>query len=224
MLRTLSLALLLTAAAGAASAQTTDRFALGVTAGTTGVGVEGQFHATPRVNLRLAADLFSYDTDFSTDEVDYDAEIDFNQVGGFVDLHPFDNSFFVSAGIYGGDRSVEVNATSGRSAEIGNRVFTSQQIGTLTGTVDFGGSAPFLGLGYNNTFRTAGPIGFKAVLGVAFGDDPTVDLRRTGGEPLPSAIQAQFDQELRNEEAELQQDAEDLKTLPVVQVGLTYRF
>jgi hypothetical protein len=90
--------------------------------------------------------------------------------------------------------------------------------------VDFGGTAPFLGLGYNNTFRTAGRIGFKAVLGVAFGEDPTVDLQRTGGEPLPAAIRTQFDQELRNEEAELQEDAKDLKTLPVVQVGLTYRF
>lgn len=224
MLRTLSLALLISAAAGGASAQSSERFAVGVVGGSTGFGVEGQFQAAPRVNLRLAADLFSYETDFSTDDVEYDAEIDFNQVGGFVDLHPFDNSFFVSAGLYGGDRSVEVSATSSRNAEIGNVVFTPQQIGTLTGTVDFGGTAPFLGLGYNNTFRTAGRIGFKAVLGVAFGEDPTVDLQRTGGEPLPAAIRTQFDQELRNEEAELQEDAKDLKTLPVVQVGLTYRF
>ena len=224
MLRTLALALLATAAAGSASAQTAERFAVGVTAGTTGVGVEGQFQATSRINLRAAGDLFSYETDFSTDDVDYDAEIDFNQVGGFVDLHPFDNSFFVSAGAYAGDRSVEVSATSNSNAEIGNVVFTPQQIGTLTGTVDFGGTAPFLGLGFNNTFRTAGRIGFKAVVGAAFSEDPTVSLRRTGGEPLPAAIQAQFDQELRNEERELQEDAEDLKTLPVVQVGLTYRF
>ncbi|MBW3559745.1 MAG: hypothetical protein KY446_05975 [Proteobacteria bacterium] len=224
MLRSLSLALLLAASAGAASAQTSERFAVGVTAGTTGFGVEGQFRAAPRFNLRVSGDVFSYDTDFATDDVDYEAEIDFNQVGGFVDVHPFDNSFFVSGGVYTGDRSVEVNATSNMSAEIGNVVFTPQQIGTLTGTVDFGGTAPFLGVGYNNTFRTNGRIGFKAVVGAAFGEDPSVDLRRTGGEPLPAFIQTQFDRELRNEEAELQQDAEDLKTLPVVQVGLTYRF
>ena len=224
MLRTLVLALLATSAAGAASAQSSERFAVGVTAGTTGFGVEGQFQAAPRINLRVAGDLFSYDTDFATDDVNYEAEIDFSQVGGFVDLHPFDNSLFVSGGLYAGDRSVEVSATSNRPAEIGNVVFTPQQIGTLTGSVDFGGAAPFLGVGFNNTFRTAGRIGFKAVVGAAFGEEPTVSLRRTAGEPLPAAIQTQFDQELRNEERELQEDAEDLKTLPVVQVGLTYRF
>lgn len=227
MLRTVSIALLtLAATAGAASAQGMgpERFAIGVNGGTTGLGVEGQFHATPYVNLRVAGDMFNYDTDFSTDDVDYQSEIDFQTISGFVDVHPFNNAFFVSAGVYGGDRSVEVRATSNRNAEIGNVVFTPAQIGTLTGTVDFGNTAPFLGIGFNNTFRTNGRIGFKAVAGAAFGEDPTVQLRRTAGDPLPIAIATQFDQELRNEERELQEDAKDLKTFPVVQLGLSYRF
>ena len=224
MLRTLTIALLVTAAATAASAQTSERFAVGVVGGTTGVGVEGQFQATPRVNLRVAGDFFSFEEEFSTDDIDYDSDIEFNTISGFVDLHPFDNAFFVSGGVYAGERSVKVNATSQSNAEIGNVVFTPAQIGTLTGEVDFGGSAPFLGLGFNNTFRTGGRIGFKAVVGAAFGGDPEVRLARTGGAPLPTQIQAQFDQELRNEERELQEDAKDLKTFPVVQVGLTYRF
>lgn len=224
MLRTTLLALIAAAAAGAASAQTSERFAIGVVGGTTGVGVEGQFRAAPRVNVRVTGDFFSYDEEFATDDVDYDAEIDFNTIGGFVDLHPFDNPFFVSAGVYAGERAVQVNATSDTSAEIGDVIFTPAQIGTLTGEVDFGGAAPFLGIGFNNTFRTGGRIGFKAVVGAAFGGDPEVRLARTGGAPLPANIQAQFDQELRDEERELQEDVDDLKTFPVVQVGLTYRF
>ena len=224
MLRTLSLALLAAAAAGAASAQTPGRFAVGVQGGTTGFGVEGQFQATEYINIRAAADVFSYEEDFSSSDVDYAGEIEFKTASAFVDLHPFANAFFVSAGAYAGDRSVDVTATSNRNAEIGNVVFTPAQIGTLTCTTEFGDFAPFLGLGFNNTFRTGGRIGFKAVVGAAFGEDPTVNLRRTGGEPLPAAIAAQFDQELRNEERELEEDAQDFKTLPVVQVGLTYRF
>lgn len=225
MLRTLSIALLLTtAAAGAASAQSSERFAVGVVGGTTGAGLEAQFQASPLINLRVAGDFFSYEEEFSTDDIDYDAEIDFNQLGGFVDLHPFNNSFFVSGGLYAGDRMVEVNATTTSSAQIGDVIFTPAQIGTLTGSVDFGDTAPFLGLGFNNTFRTGGRIGFKAVVGAAFGGDPEVQLRRSGGITLPNDIQTLFDAELRKEEAELQEEVEDFKTFPVIQVGLTYRF
>jgi hypothetical protein len=225
MLRTLSLALLAAAAtAGAASAQSDGRFALGVNAGTTGVGVEGQFRAARSVNLRVAGDFFSYDEEFSTDDIDYGGEIEFNTISGFVDLHPFDNSFFVSGGVYGGDRSVNFQASSTVSAEIGNTIFTAEQIGTLTGEADFGDAAPFVGLGFNNTFRTAGPIGFKALVGAAFGDAPQVTLRRTGGVTLPASIQTQLNAELQNEERELQEEAEDFKTFPVIQLGLSYRF
>jgi hypothetical protein len=225
MLRTSFLAAFAaTALAGTAAAQSTDRLAVGVNAGTTGFGVEGQFQASRNINLRAAADFFSFDEDFSTDDVDYSGEIEFNTISAFVDLHPFDNAFFVSGGVFGGDRSVGFQATSSASAEIGNVVFTPEQIGTLTGEADFGDAAPFLGLGFNNTFRTAGPVGFKAVVGAAFGESPQVQLRRTGGITLPVEIQRQLDTELRNEERELQEEAEDFETFPVIQLGLTYRF
>ena len=225
MIRTFSAALAAAAAlAGSAAAQDSSRVAVGVQAGTTGFGVEGQLQVAPRLNLRAAVDVFSYDETFSTDEVDYSGELEFTTVSAFADYHPFDNPFFVSAGAFTGDRSVNFEATSNTSAEIGNVVFTPEQIGTLTGEADFGGFAPFVGVGFNNTFRTAGRIGFKAVVGAAFGQDPEVTLRRSGGAPLPAQIQQQFDTELRNEERELQEDAEDFKTLPVVQLGLTYRF
>jgi hypothetical protein len=225
MLRTLSIALLAAASASAASAQTgSDRFALGVQAGTTGFGVEGQFRATDRINLRAGGDFFSYEEEFATDDVDYSGDIDFKTASAFIDLHPFDNGLFVSAGGYTGDRTVAFSATSNTSAEIGDVVFTPEQIGTLTGEADFGSFAPFLGVGFNNTFRTNGPIGFKAVIGAAFGQEPEVTLRRSGGVTLPTQIQTQFDAELRKEERELEEDASSLKTFPVVQVGLTYRF
>jgi hypothetical protein len=225
MLRTVSAALLAAAAlAGSAAAQDSSRFALGVQAGTTGFGVEGQFQAAPQINLRAGADFFQYDETFSSSDVDYAGEIEFNTASAFVDYHPFDNGFFVSGGGYVGDRTVDFSATSNSNAEIGNVIFTPTQIGTLQGEADFGGFAPFVGVGFNNTFRTAGRIGFKAVVGAAFGQDPDVTLRRSGGATLPTNIQQQFDAELKNEERELEQDAEDFKTLPVVQVGLTYRF
>ena len=228
MLRTLSLAFVVAAAtAGSAVAQSSGRFALGVQGGTTGLGVEAQLQASDYINLRVAGDAFKYDDTFSSRNVDYDGELDFSTFSGFVDLHPFNNSFFVSGGGFVGERSLSVRANSTESRVIQGMTFTAQQIGTLEGEGDFGDFAPFVGLGFNNTFRTGGRIGFKAVIGAAFGQEPDITLRRTGGTPLTGAFapaQAILDAETRQQELELEEDAEDLKTLPVVQVGLTYRF
>lgn len=224
----LATAALLAAAAAAlpAAAQTAreDRFAVGVQGGTTGVGVEGEFAASDQLVLRASADFFSYDVDASSDDVDYEGDLDLNQGGLFVDFHPRGSSFFVSGGLYFGDRSAEVRATAQGPVEIGNTVFTAAQVGELQGEADIGDVAPFVGVGFNNTFTTAGQVGFKVLVGAAFGEDPDVSLSRVGGVALPANIQTQLDAELRNEEAELEDDLEGYNILPVVQVGVFYRF
>jgi hypothetical protein len=174
--------------------------------------------------VRATLDSFQYDTDFSSDDVDYEAELDFASGGLFADYHPFGNGVFVSGGAYFGDRSATLSATTASSVQIGNQIFTGAQVGTLEGETDFGDFAPFVGVGFNNTFTTAGRFGFKALLGAAFGDEPDVSLRRVGGIALPPAEQARLDAELRNEEAELERDAEDFSVFPVLQLGIAYRF
>lgn len=225
MLRTVSLALLLAATAGSAAAQSDrGRFAIGAQVGTTGVGAEGQFRANDHLTVRAGGDFFSYENDFETDDVSYTGEADFATVSAFVDLHPFRNAFFVSAGGFFGDRTVEVAGAPSQNVIIAGQVFPPARFGRLIGEADFGGTAPFLGIGFNNTFRTGGRIGFKAVLGAAFGGDPTVELRREGGEVLPAEVQTQFDADREAEERELESEIEVFKTLPVLQLGLTYRF
>ena len=210
--------------AAPALAQTGGRVAIGAQIGTTGVGAEVQVQATPMVTLRAGGDLFTYEEEAETDDYDYDAELDFSTLSAFVDLHPFQNPFFVSAGAYFGDRGVDVTGRPTQNVVIGGQTFTPADFGQLVGDADFGSSAPFLGLGWNNTFRTSGPIGFKIVAGATFGSDPRVELRREGGIALPPSIQAQFDAEVEQEEADLERELEDFKILPVLQAGVTYRF
>lgn len=225
MLRTFSLALLAASAlAGAASAQTPGRFAVGVQAGTTGLGAEGQFQASDMLTLRAGGDVFKYEDEFSSDDLQYEGDADFTTVSAFVDLHPFRNGLFVSAGVFAGERKIQVTGTPERDVIIQGQVFPPSRFGSLVGEADFGSTAPFVGVGFNNTFRTRGPIGFKAMVGAAFGEDPNVELRRQGGEALPAQFQTSFDAELREQETQLESDIEEFKTLPVVQLGLTYRF
>ena len=150
--------------------------------------------------------------------------MDFSTLSAFVDLHPFQNPFFLSAGAYFGGRTVEVSGAPNRDVVIAGQIVSPPQYGRLVGEADFGDTAPFLGLGWNNTFRTAGPIGFKILAGATFGSDPTVELRREGGTAFPPSVQAQFDAELDRGEQDLENELEDFKLLPVLQAGVTYRF
>ena len=224
MHRIIALALLAAAAATPALAQTAGRFAVGAQVGTTGVGAEAQFQVTPMLTLRAGGDVFSYEDEYEGGRFTYDGRAEFTTGSVMADLHPFDSAFFISGGAYIGKREVEVAATPRGNEVIGGAVLTPQQFGTLVGAADFGGAAPFLGLGWNNTFRSRGPIGFKAVVGAAIAGDPEVSLRREGGATLAAPVQAAFDLEREREERELEEDLKDFRILPVAQVGVTFRF
>lgn len=219
-----SMAVVAIALAGSAAAQERGALAVGGQIGTPGAGATVEYAVSPTVVLRGSYDVLSHDRDFSSDDVDYDGNLDWSQAGAFVDLHPWSNSYLVSGGAYFGDRDVNLSGTSNRSVRIGNTTFTAAEAGTISGAVDFGGVVPFAGMGFDNTFSGSGPIGFRAILGAMVGQSPDVTLRRTAGVALSPSVQSQLDAELRNEERQLESDAEDFRVYPVLQIGLTYRF
>lgn len=212
-------------AAGGAQAQD-GRFALGANVGTTGLGVEAQFMISPKVTLRGGFDSLQFDEEVEGDGILYDGELDFSTGGVFLDLHPTGGAFFLSGGAYFGERSLGVSGTPepGTTVEIGDDTFTAAQIGTLQGDLDFGGTAPFIGLGWNNTFTRERRVGFKFLVGAAFGSDPDATLVRVGGTALSPADQARLDAELTAEELEIEEEADGFKAFPVVQLGLAVRF
>jgi hypothetical protein len=225
-MRRLFIAALIAAAAAASSAvaQTPGGVAVGAQVGTTGLGAEVQLRAGRYVTLRAGGDLFRYEEEFDTDDIAYEGELDFTTATAAVDLHPFANPFFVSAGAVLGQRTVDVVGRPNRDVVIAGQVVPPPAFGRLVGEADFGGAAPFVGVGFNNTFTHDGRWGFKVMAGAVFGGDPEVALRREGGDPLPPTVQAQFDIERAQEEQELEEELESFKTLPVVQLGLSYRF
>lgn len=210
------------ACASGAAAQ--DRLALGAQVGTTGVGLEAKFKLNDRFAVRGTLDTLQWEHEVETDDVNYDGDLDFNTGGVFLDFHPTGGPFFISAGSYFGERKVTVDGRPrGGAVEIGGQTFTAEQTGTLTGDVDFGDTAPFVGIGWDATFNSDNRFGIKALLGAAFGDDPQATLRRSGGIALTPALQAQLDTALAQEEREVE-DQVDFRVYPVVQVGLSYRF
>jgi hypothetical protein len=219
MKRTMTLAALMAAGAaatGAAQAQV----AVGGSIGTTGASVEATVKVLPGLNIRGGYNYFQYEADDTYDDIAYEGDLDLNTLGAFVDWHPFGNSFMITGGAYLGEKSLDLLATPTQNVQIGSQTFTPAQVGTLSMQADLEDTAPFVGIGWDNTFENPG-IGFKFIAGAMFTGSPQVDLAASGG---TLSNDANFQTQLAQEEANLQEDISDYEIYPVVQAGLTFSF
>lgn len=197
-----------------------DGFALGVKAGTLGAGVEGTFGISPRVNLRLGANSYTYSYEETASGIEYDADLDLKSGALLLDWHPFKGVFRLSAGYMYNKNALQLRATPTEDQEIGGTTFTPQQIGTLTGDMTFKKGAPYVGFGWGNAARGWG-LGFSLEIGAMFQGSPEVALASEGGTESNNAA---FQQRLREEEQEIEDDLEEFKVYPVISLGLSFRF
>lgn len=202
--------------AGAAAAE---GFALGVKAGTLGAGLEATYGLSPRFNLRLGINSYTYEYDETTSGIRYDAELDLGSGALLLDWHPFAGVFRVSLGYMRNDNILRLTATPTGDQEIGGNTYTPTDIGTLSGEMTFAENVPYFGIGWGNAARGKG-VGFSFELGAMFQDSPQVALRGNGGR----AGDPQFENDLRREEREIEEDLKEFKVYPVVSFGLSYHF
>ncbi|HWQ87940.1 hypothetical protein [Brevundimonas sp.] len=208
--------------AGSALAQSSGPgVAVGATAGTAGLGLEVQVKVGPIFTLRGSIDRLTHSADESYDGVDYNADLAFDTVGGFLDLHPLANGLLISGGAYVGDRDIGLAATPTGPVEIGGQTFTPSQVGTLNGAIKLRDVAPFVGVGWDDTFYRRGRWGFRAIAGVAWSDKPEVSLTSTGGSLSNDAA---FQARLRDESQQITDETEGYGLFPIVQLGLNYKF
>ncbi len=208
--------------AGSALAQTSEPgVAVGATAGTSGVGLDVQVKLGPIFTLRGSLDRLTHSADESYDGVDYNADLTFDTVGAFIDMHPMGNGLLISGGAYLGDRDIALAATPTGPVEIGGQTYSSSQVGTLNGAVKLGDVAPFVGLGWDDTFYRNSRWGIRAIVGVAWSDEPEVALTSTGGSLSNDPT---FQARLRDESQRITEETEGYGLFPIIQVGLNYKF
>jgi len=216
-----SVAILALACAMVSSGALAQTMALGVSAGTPGVGVQASAKVGELVVLRGAVDGMSLSRDETYSDIAYDGKAKLLTGGVFADLHPGGGPLLISGGAYFGQRKIELGAQPTASVDIGGQVFTPAQVGRLDGEAKLSNLQPFLGVGFDNTFVGDRAWGFRILAGVSFSKAPDVTLTASGG---TLSNDANFQARLRAEEAQAQDDAKDFKYFPVVQLGLTRRF
>lgn len=192
---------------------------LGVSGGTLGISPEVGYRFGEHAGLRLNGGFFNYDRNEEIDDIDYDGTLKLNSVGLLADWFPFGGSFRISAGARSNSNKIDLSATPTAAVEIGDEFYDPAEIGTLSGDVKFKKFTPSLTLGWGGKFKSGFAMGFEA--GVLMQGSPKLGLAASGG---TLSSDPTFLAELEQERAQAEEDAEDFKLWPVLQLHFLYRF
>ncbi len=197
----------------------TPRFSVGANASTLGIGGEGGYQVNDFLGLRLVGNYLPVDFDFDTDDVSYDAEVDWRSAGVVVDIYPFGGTFRLTGGARYNANEIDLDATPRRNVDIGGQTFTPSEVGTIDADVDFDNFAPYVGLGWEDRWF-GGHLGFSFDLGVYYQGDVSVDGDADG----TLANDPDFQQALAREIREIEDELDFFSWYPVVGVSVTIRF
>lgn len=201
---------------GAASAQ---QSSVGVSAGTTGLGLEFGYDFNDAFGLRANGNWFRMSKDVESDGVSYDGKLKLFSLGLLGDFYPFDSGFRVTGGAYYNKNRVNLTATPSGNVEIGGTTYTPAQVGSLSGEVDFNKFTPYAGIGYTSNRGNPG-LSFVADAGVMFQGRPDVTLAGSGAITSTPGFQA----DLERERAEIAHDIRMFRFYPAIRLGVAYRF
>lgn len=193
--------------------------AVGVSGGTLGIGPEISWRFSEHAGLRASGGFFDASRNDELDDIEYDGDLKLNSFGAMLDWYPFGGGFRLSAGARINNNEIDLEGTPTTTVEIGDEEFTPAEIGTLSGTVKTKNLAPAFSLGYGA--KLARGLAFTFELGVMMQGSPRIEnLTATG---LLAEDQDFLDQ-LALEEQRAEEDADDFKLWPIIQLGLVYRF
>jgi len=186
-------------------------------------------------------DRFGVRADFSTigtisrngtaDRLRYDADLKANQLGAYGDWFPFGGSFRLSAGLH--SRKLEVTA-DGRASQSGTISIGNVDVpyggdaDTAHARVKWPTVAPYLGIGWGHHASRGPGFGFIADIGVSFGS-PKTELTisnplRDKLEVVAAAQGTSAAAEIERQRRELEDDVEEVKLIPHLFLGVSYRF
>jgi hypothetical protein len=190
--------------------------AVGITLGTTGIGVEVGVRPLHRLGVRLGMATIPYTYDFVEEDVQGKGEPPSPATRLTVDFLPRGGPFHLSAGLHRVGKGVRAEAMPVYSIDFNDRMYSPEEIGVLVVEIWGKKTAPYLGLGWQGT---GGSWQFYGDIGVVLTGSPEVDIRATGA----ISGNEQFRQDLEVERRELQDELPNVPVFPHLAIGLRYR-
>jgi len=200
---------------------------IGVTASvsTIGVGVHASIPLKAAWNARFGVNALSRSTDGNTDDVDYDFKLKLATVDALVDYFPMNGGFRVTSGIvYNGNKFEATGRPKGNGTYTFNgNTYMASSVGSVNAEVTFKKVAPYLGIGWGNAVAADKGWGFSGDVGILFQGAPKSALSNRGC-TASAAVCNQIGTDVQAENRSLQSEMDDFKLLPVVRIGVSYKF
>lgn len=191
---------------------------LNLKAGTLGAGVELTRSFSDKLSLGLGFNSYDYKTADSASDIDYDFNFDLQSVALLAHYHPFGGVFRLTGGaLYNNNELKLTGKPTGNNYVINGQTYTAGQVGTLTGTLTFDKTAPYVGLGWGN--RPNRRLGVTFDIGALYQGSPRLALNATGALSDP-ALAADLERERRSAEDDLSK----YRWYPVIALGAYFRF
>lgn len=203
-------------------------FGLGVSGGTLGVGIQASYGLTEHIALRGMLAGIDISVDFESDgdsDFEYDGDAELRTALALVDYHPFAGSFRVTGGLAFGDSEIEGTATCDETTcDFGDSSGLLVQGDRVRANADFGGTRPYLGVGWGSAPGEESGWAFSADLGAYFLNDPDVDVRISGPSVQNPVTAPIVKAEAAEEEDNIEDDLDSFSLYPVAMFGVSYTF
>lgn len=212
-------------AAAGAQAQTQPTFGVAADAGSTGLGLYGVLPVNSSFNARLGAHFGDYTYNGSKSNVDFAVKLKAHMFDVLLDYYPVaDSAFRISGGLVYNQNKVTFNTKSGGTGTytLNGTTYNIANVGEVNGGASFPKVAPYLGIGYGNALKTAG-FSFTSDVGVMFQGSADTHMANVGCSASVT-ICTQLASDLATENNAFRDRVNDYKMLPVVRVGVSYRF
>lgn len=196
-----------------------DRLAIGIKAGTYGVGVDLTARVVDWFSVRGTVNALDLSQSYSETDIDYDAKLQLGGYGVFADFHPWKNNFRISAGFLRNRNKIDLTGIPTQDVTIGDNTYTPAQVGQLDGTIRFKENTPYLGIGYGNAAKGDHRVRFLLDVGVIQQGAGTATLTSSSPVAPPELLD-----DLSQEEADIEDSIKDYKLWPIIALGVSIRF
>jgi hypothetical protein len=187
--------------------------ALGVRAGTLGLGGEVAFGLSDVFVLRGGFGFFPWEYDDTFEGQDYKVTFPPSMWSAGIDIYLGGGPIRIMGGVMGRTDDVEMTSEWTESQEIGGIEYNVP--GAILGVLKQDAVAPFAGIGFGK--HTAGGFGFFLDVGAAFSGTGEIEMSASG----PVALVPGIEESLQAEADRVEEDIGGLlKIWPIVSLGI----
>lgn len=202
-----------------------DNHELDAKVSTLGAGLEYSTDINSSFGLRTGFNTYSLNKSLTKSDVNYDATVDLRTYSLIFDYFPFENGFKLSAGaMYNGNKADVTAKPNVNTITINDVSYSTSELGSVKGNVDFNKIAPYLGFGYDSAKTKKSGFSFSTEVGAMFQGTPKATLTADYGAAITQAQRDQITSNLKAEEAQLNSDLSNFKIYSVVSIGIGYKF